>query len=295
MAAILNRLRFFLPALLCLLLPAMGFADDKPASAAPPKGQRVQICGHSFHIFVAPALGKIAESAGIKDHVTVGAQMIGGSTVTQHWDLPDDKNKVKTGLTAGAFDVLTLAPHMKLVPDPAIEAFTMLGLKHNPNLRVYVQQSWMAFDDWSKPIKDNKERDQKTIDILRPPLEVFRTGLEKQAKEINAKAGKQVVFIVPAGEAVLALRAKVIAGEVPGITKQSELFRDPIGHGLEPLTRLVSYCNYAAIYRTSPVGLKVFEKDGDENARKLNRMLQEIAWKAVSEGAMSGVEADKAK
>lgn len=115
-------------------------------------------------------------------------------------------------------------------------------------------------------------------------MEVFRTGLEKQAKEINAKAGKQVVFIVPAGEAVLALRAKVIAGEVPGITKQSELFRDPIGHGLEPLTRLVSYCNYAAIYRTSPVGLKVFEKDGDENARKLNRMLQEIAWKAVSEG-----------
>jgi hypothetical protein len=166
----------------------------------------------------------------------------------------------------------------------------MLGLQHDPNLRVYVQESWMAFDDWNKQIKDNKERDQKTIDNLRPSLDLFRAGLEKQAKEINTKAGKQVVFIVPAGEAVLALRAKVIAGEVPGITKQSELFNDPIGHGKEPLTRLVSYCNFAAIYQMSPVGLKVFEKEGDENSQKLNRMLQEIAWKAVSEETMSGVK-----
>src|SRR5262245_27793191 len=115
--------------LILALLPALLLAGNKPP--ATPKGQRVQICGHSFHVFVGAPLAKIAQSAGIKDHVDKGVQSIGGSTVTQHWELPDEKNKVKAGLKAGEFDVLTLAPHMRLVPDKAIEDFAALGLAKN--------------------------------------------------------------------------------------------------------------------------------------------------------------------
>jgi len=94
------------------------------------------------------------------------------------------------------------------------------------------------------------------------------------------------------GDAVLALRAKVIAGEVPGYAKQSELFNDSIGHVKEPVQRLEAYCYFAAIYHKSPVGLTVFEKPGDADSHKLNQMLEEIAWKAVTSDPMSGVAVD---
>jgi len=290
--------RFFAAVILCALIPSLGFSDDK-TTEAPPKGQRVLICGHSFHVFVGNQIAAVAKAAGITDHVAVGTQSIGGSTVTQHWNLgdpahldpkhPEAKNIVKEHLIAGDIDVLTLAPHMRLIPDKAIEDFAEMAVAHNPNIRILAQESWMIFDDMKKPIKLNTERDAKTIDELRPPLEEFKNGLEKQAKEINAKLGKQVVFVVPVGDAVLALREKLIKGEVPGFTKQSELFNDPIGHVKPPVQQLEAYCYFAAIYHRSPVGLKVFEKEGDENSHKLNLLLQEIAWKTVTSDPMSGV------
>ena len=59
---------------------------------------------------------------------------------------------------------------------------------------------------------------------------------------------------------------------------------------------LVGYCNYAVIYRRSPVGLPVPNvlkqaKLGD-NEEKLNRLLQELAWDAVVHHPLSGVRLD---
>src|SRR5262245_1399346 len=90
--------------------------SDQPV----PKGQRVFVCGHSFHMPIAAPLRETAHAAGITDQQLVGIQGIGGSQVLQHWNLPDDQNKVKKALRAGAVDVLTLAPHFK-VPDEGID------------------------------------------------------------------------------------------------------------------------------------------------------------------------------
>ena len=81
------------------------------------KGQRVFTCGHSFHAWVGPLLGIVAQRAGIKDHQVVGVSMIGGSRVIQHWNVPDERNKAKKALTAGQVDVLTLSPmHLRQHP-----------------------------------------------------------------------------------------------------------------------------------------------------------------------------------
>mgnify|MGYP003350140661 CR=1 FL=1 len=56
---------------------------------------------------------------------------------------------------------------------------------------------------------------------------------------------------------VIALREKVIAGKVPMIKQQSDLFKDSLGHGKAALQTMVVYCNYAVAYRRSPVGLPV--------------------------------------
>jgi hypothetical protein len=90
-------------------------------------------------------------------------------------------------------------------------------------------------------------------------------------------------------QAVLALREKVMKGEAPGIQRQSQLFRDALGHGLEPIQHLVAYVYFACIYRRSPVGLKAFKKDGDEAWNRLDDLLQRIAWETVLEHPFAGV------
>ena len=56
--------------------PAQGFGEDKTSDTSAPKGQRVLICGHSFHVFVGTQIATIAKAAGITDHVAVGTQSI---------------------------------------------------------------------------------------------------------------------------------------------------------------------------------------------------------------------------
>ena len=83
------------------------------------------------------------------------------------------------------------------------------------------------------------------------------------------------------------LRELIVAEKFPGVTKQADLFRDPIGHGLGHVQALAAYCNFAAIYRRSPQGLKLTEP-GVDNAQ--HAILQRIAWETVSKYAYSGIE-----
>ena len=82
----------------------------------------------------------------------------------------------------------------------------------------------------------------------------------------------------------------IAANKVPGISKQSELFTDPTGHGKGPILILTAYCNYACITGRSPVGLKVTEKGVSD---ELNALLQRLAWETVTAYTMSGVKAPK--
>jgi hypothetical protein len=73
------------------------------------------------------------------------------------------------------------------------------------------------------------------------------------------------------------------------------LFADPIGHGTAPLAALVAYCHFAVIYHRSPVGLPVpgilKNANHPEWNADLNRLLQEVAWEAVTHHPLSGVRA----
>ncbi|MCA9124076.1 MAG: hypothetical protein H6821_00850 [Planctomycetaceae bacterium] len=259
-------------------------------TSAVPKGQRVFYTGHSFHMFVPPRVEQLVEAAGIQGHKLVGTQGIGGSRVIQHWDLADEKNKAKAALATGEVDVFTMAAHVT-IPDEGITNFTELGLKHNPNLRLLVQASWFPFDvPGEHRIRNNIERDAMTIDDLQGAVDEWRTQLEAQIDDLNMKHGRQAVFIVPAGDAVVKLRAMIVAGKYPGVTKQSELFRDPIGHGGPHIQALVAYCNFAAIYRHSPEGLNV-PPQGLDSAHQA--ILQKLAWDTVSAYPRAGVMGDQ--
>jgi hypothetical protein len=118
-------------------------------------------------------------------------------------------------------------------------------------------------------------------------------------KALNEKyGGKPALFVAPVGQAVLTLRERIADGAAPGLTKQTDLFTDPIGHAKPPLAVLVAYCYYALIYGRSPVGLPVppaLKGAVDEETDvKLNQLLQEIAWQTVSEHPLSGVKVKSA-
>ncbi|MBI3882439.1 MAG: hypothetical protein HY301_20565 [Verrucomicrobia bacterium] len=274
-------------AILLVSLVARGANEPAPSP-------RVFVCGHSFHIYIAKLLPELVRAAGL-EYRNAGQQMIGGSTTLQHWELPDDKNRAKAALRAGEVDVLTLSPHM-LMPDPGIDNFTKLGLEKNPKLRIYIQESWPARDG-AKDAKSfmNEQRDQTPLGPLRAAHAEWQHKVEAQARALNESAGRKAVFIVPICDAVFALRERVAAGKAPGIAHQTELFRDPLGHPTEAIAQLNAYCHFAAIYRRSPVGLPVpAALKGHAQAEELNRLLQQLAWEAVTAHPMSGVKAKSA-
>ncbi|WP_395751225.1 hypothetical protein [Prosthecobacter sp.] len=267
--------------------------NTTPASAGLPSGPRVFVCAHSFMIFTATMLPKMTEAAGI-GYQDAGRQMIGGSRTQQHWDVPDEKNLAKKVLREGGVDVLTLSPHM-LLPDEGIDSFTKLGLEKNPNLRVLVQASWPARDGNLTGDFHNAQRNDATVESLRKlhamQREQWNTKLEAQVNALNAAVGKEAVHIVPVGDAVCALRERVVEGKAPGIAKQADLFRDDLGHPQPALSVLVTYCHFAAIHQRNPAGLPVPEAIKDKpQAAELNALLQQIAWEAVTKYPMSGVK-----
>jgi len=267
--------------------PAAG-QDTQPAL----KGLRVAWAGHSFLMFAPGIVDSIAKSAGVKGHSHPALSGIGGSRVIQHWDVPEEKNKVKTALKDAKIDVLILSPIF--LPDDGIENFVKLAVQYNPKVRVHVQEFWMPFD---RPEKDiNKDRPKKveragrTLDELRQMHAAYFKSMDELVKALRDKHGASAVYVVPVGQAVMALRERIIAGKAPGLKTQDDLFTDAIGHAAPALQALAAYCHYAALYRTSPVGLpapKILAKAAEGEA--LNRLLQELAWDAVRGHPLSGV------
>lgn len=302
-ATVPNGMRVVFSAMILFFGVAGLVCGAPPAPATPPptsgpitSGQRVFSTGHSFHAGFAPILDEISKSAGFADSTIVGVSNIGGSKVIQHWD----GKGVQAALASGAVDVLMTTPIY--LPDPGVEKLAQLGLEHNPNFRLTMMEFWLPFDQYEPrnyvggaerlPPPAKVDHNAATGDSLRKIHERYFREMDDLVTAINTKLGKPVVFVVPVGQAVTALREKIIAGQAPGLKSQEDLFTDGLGHPKAPLTIMMGYCHYAVIYRKSPVGLpapKALKIQGDVNA--LNRLLQEIAWDAVTHHPLSGVGA----
>jgi hypothetical protein len=70
------------------------------------------------------------------------------------------------------------------------------------------------------------------------------------------------------------------------------MFRDTWGHPNEVIKALAGYCHFAVIYKRTPVGLPkpsiLATKPAWDDT--LNRLLQDLAWEAVTNEPMSGVK-----
>lgn len=297
-------------------------ATAQQATAPITTGQKIVMATHSFNVFVGPVrsrdpnvaptpgpLAALAAESGKAGHETLAVQMIGGSTPMQHWkqgDGDDTKNIAKVALNsnAGKVDVFTMSPNAKM-PEEGIDLFGDLVIKTNPNARIMVQASWSAYDGKGTTPSvggtgggtfNNAERDSITNADLDKWLggkeargDDYLLRLRTQLDGIDKRAGKQITYVVPSSIAVYTLRKEVLAGHVPGVAKQSELFRDPIGHPTTATANLVTYVWYTAMYRQSPVGLQALVAKDDPTSAAREKILQQIAWNAVIGEPKSGV------
>jgi len=299
-----------------LLIPILGasgaetFLLSQDAASPPPnpasgpitRGQRVFSTGHSFHAGFAPILDEMAKSAGFSDNTIVGTSNIGGSKVIQHVA----GKPVQAALAAGTVDALMTTPIY--LPDPGVEQFAQLGIEHNANFRLTMMEFWLPFDQYEPRNYSNGppgsatehvkapakvDHNAATGDGLRNIHERYFKEMDDLVATLNKKLGKQVVLVVPVGQAVIALRERIMAGKSPELKSQEDLFTDVLGHPKPPLTVMMGYCHYAVVFRRNPVGLpvpKALKAQGEVDG--LNRLLQELAWDAVIHHPLSGVKAD---
>lgn len=290
---LINVLRVF-AILFVFIASSVVQGADKTAA---PQGQRVYSIGHSFHVFMPAILADIAQAAEIKDHKQAGLSSIGGSRVIQHWDVADDKFKSKALLTDGKADVLTMAPIF--LPDDGIENFCKLAIEHNPKIRITIQEFWLPNDRFNvenfRAAHPEPDRNARSLKELREQHEAYFKSIDEHVLKLREKFNTKSIDVAPVGQAVLALREKIAAGEAPGLSKQTDLFTDPIGHATPTLQALVAYGHFAVTYRRSPVGLPmpaVLARAKTPTDPALLRLLQELAWQAATQHPLSGVKAD---
>ena len=162
-----------------------------------------------------------------------------------------------------------------------------------------MQESWLPWDDPDAQRPATlKDRNAATAEALLKIHEPYFIAYRAQLEGINRKYGRQVVFVVPTGHALIALREKVRLGQAPGIEKQESLFVDTMGHPGPALLALNAYCHFAVMYRRSPVGLApppILKWAPEETRVPLSKLLQELAWDAVTKCPLSGLKAEAAK
>jgi len=287
-----------------LALTSGASTPDSPRAAQssdPPTGRKMFYASHSLMWEVPGPLAEMAAAYGIKDH-SFSIQQMGFSRTQQFWDQPEAQSQAKQALKNGKIDDFVMSPMD--MPDQGVEEFVKLGILNNPQMRFFVQNNWAGFNNDGQKARQSmqlmmsgklKQWDQTTEEDLKTLNTECERAFESQVKEINERIGRPVLFIIPTSQANSELRARIIRKEFPCLERQSQLFRDQIGHPTGPLVVLNAYLHFATLYGRSPVGLpsptvlkKANNPTWDDN---FNKALQDLAWKTVINYPLSGVKA----
>jgi sulfatase modifying factor 1 len=265
-------------------------ADD---AKGPPAGLRVQNTGNSWG-FNYHRLRAIEAAAGItggeyyRHSETIDGKAapiytfgcLGGKD-----NAPRPCATLKAILGAGKVDVFTYT-HSNWHETDTAEEVAEFGLKHNPNFRLLWQAGWNVHDGLGIS-KNGPARDAVKIADLQAALDKNRKPVETRVDAINKNLGKRVVYLVPVGEAFVKLRAMVVDGKFPGVTKQSQLYNDDMPHQGRLGSLLQDYCIFTALYHRSPIGLNVTLDKSITDEQ--NTILQQIAWETVSTYRYAGI------
>jgi len=268
-----------------------------PTEAVPPApitGLNVYHIGHSLvNTDMPEMLNDIATDDsldhGYSEHVGIPPSL------EYKWNNPQDSGWGWTlyidEIPTGNYDVLVLTEGLPLtlqnVGSKQTSLYTGrfydLAVGANPNTQVYLYETWgfntPDFSAWR----------QYVMDVL-PVWELVMD-------EVNAAHSGSDMYIVPGGQALVALYDAYLDGTVPGLTNFSQLFIDQV-HLSDWGNHFIALVHYAVIYKESPVGLTnqtASPQRGVYNAPPpdMAQRMQEIAWEAVVNYPRSGVSVNQ--
>ncbi len=245
-----------------------------------PAGLRVMSGGHSWSTENSAPL---CQAAGITGHMKLNKQGLNSNRIEDLTPL----------LEKGEIDVYVWQ-HSSVGPEfpKFLPTLVELGPKHNPNFRVLMQMPWLVHDG-RQGVKFPEEYEKTDLAEYQTKMEKYRKQQEAYVDEVNAKAGKRIVFLVPLGDGMLEVRKMIVAGKIPGVTNQSGgnsvLAGDIMPHQGLRGRRLGTNMHFAALYRMSPEGLKFPGKEGDGLTDEQRPILQKLAWDMVSKYPYAGI------
>ena len=251
-----------------------GIAKSPAIGQAPPAGVRISIDGNSWSVWPSLLL-PMAKEAGIEGQI-------------------DGSKDAKQRLEKGELDVVAYGHNggSSTEINGRVTKTVELGLQHNPNFRMYYQASWVGEGTTGRVIKTKDDYDTTKIDDLQAATDRLRKGHEDVADGLNKTHGKRVVFVVPLGDAVVKLRALIVAGKFPGVKRQSEIFGDAMPHPGALVAWLSAYCHFSAIYRIPPPAPAPLPEGADQSKKDAytqQEILRQIAWETVSKYPYAGV------
>jgi hypothetical protein len=291
----MNALRFLLPLAAALAATAVLAAEPAAGSAEPPVKPpavlRMWHVGNSWSCpFPFDQVG-LPRAFVLHTHniVDTDAKAVEGGWIRQALNKDAEGKKV---FENGAFDIVYLGFVQLGTPIAGLDPIADMALARNPKCRIYLQHPWPWVTTGDTPHEDDD------LAAMQAMSDKQRKLLENKVDAINARLGRRVMYIIPVSEAVMKLRQMIAAGKFPGAKKQGDVFNDVAGkrddHGGSQIVALTVYCAFAAIHRTSPVGLKLASSDGfyghvaraDKGKIPVDdaqhAILQKIAWETVS-------------
>jgi hypothetical protein len=280
-----------LGALSLMATPATLIPNVRSAQAA-----NVMHIGHSLMEKEMPLFVKtLADEAKIPHSYSY--QLIIGSPLTYQWDIgnfgeEEQKSKGRQGvgaraaLATGKFDALVMCDatpvltHLKWGSLESAPKFYELALRSNPRTRVYLYHFWpsLSVPDYNAAFAEE--------------LKAYETIADTMTQTHAAKFPGGRVLIVPAGAAIVELKRRIEAGQVPGISSIREIYSDDI-HLTSKGMYLVALVHFATLYSKNPAGMSTTMKGQWDNVLvdlppATAAVFQDIAWKAVTGYKRSG-------
>lgn len=280
-------------------LAAGDFAARYAEPLPPQRPQAVYHLGHSLVGRDMPAM--LAQLMGNRYHSQLGW----GASLNQHWqgDVPgfaaENRPPVfrpaHEAVGSGEYDAIVLTEMVELKDAiryhdsaRALADWATLARAARPDVRIYLYETWHRLDDpagWEARI---------SADL--PAL--WEGQLLRRAM---ARPGVGTIHVIPAGQVMAALVARIEAGAVPGLTAHEDLFaRNPDGtqdtiHLNDLGAYVVALTHFATLAGESPEGLPHALQRADGTPAiapdpEAARVMQQVVWQVVSRYAPSGTK-----
>lgn len=307
--------RIAISSLFVVMLP--GIAGVFAAETPTPAGLKTYHVGNSLTDTVVNTLAPMAISAG-RDHV-LRRCTIPGAPTDYIWKVDGHKgfgesDFTKTFKQHAPFDCIITQPfagHSRSIENETEHTgkFFELCRESSPDVQLWIYQQWPSLtlgDRWSQGTislgksgleqwKSLRLEPKETLSdskgwqgiiLQRPPAKTWEQAVANHSRyfdilraQLRSIYPDQSVRVIPAGQALTALRKRIEAGEVPGINDFKALFSDNLHMGRKGKF-LVTAVFYACLYQDNPTG-KV-SHEGFELTDEQARIFEEVAWKTVT-------------